>query len=145
MVFISCPQQILGEILKPHLEAESLSQHTVHNLFLQFGQQLENRLLELAQSPNERVVGFKSIICYRTGLDVSLGDSEEVLERALDDVFLLYCKTGEVRLKTKPLNDYILRTVLDLCRRTGKPSQCLASDSLLASSVVCSPTPYWPR
>lgn len=116
-------EHLLREIFKPHLEAEGLDQSTVHKLFQQFTRQFEQHLAELVQSAESRVVGFKSVVCYRTGLDVSLGDSQETLEQAFHDVFLSYRQTQKLRIQSKPFNDHVVRSVLDLCGRTGKPIQ----------------------
>ncbi|KAJ7180592.1 amidohydrolase-domain-containing protein [Mycena filopes] len=73
---------------------------------------------------DETVVGFKSIACYRTGLDIApSADSEESILACLQDVFKTYQATGTIRLAHKPLNDHIVRTALEISGDCGKPVQ----------------------
>lgn len=70
---------------------------------------------------NKDVVGFKSIVCYRTGLDVALSNSIEEQEQALLQLFDEYTKTGSLRLKHKPLNDEVVRITLTIAGNHNKP------------------------
>ncbi|KAF8341813.1 amidohydrolase-domain-containing protein [Amanita rubescens] len=92
-------------------------------LFDRFTSAFQDHLRKLISEPNSRVVGFKSIICYRTGLDVSLSDAPETVIRVFRDVLFLHRRADSVRLQHKPLNDYILRLALEVCKETGKPIQ----------------------
>lgn len=59
---------------------------------------------------NEEVVGFKSVCCYRTGLDVKLDDDIKVTA-AGQEAFLKYlysCATGNFRISVKGLNDCLV-------------------------------------
>jgi hypothetical protein len=76
----------------------------------------------LERARTDGVVGFKSIIAYRTGLAVqptSRGDAAAafgpVKERARRD--------GRVRLAAKPLNDYLLLRALEIAERQAMPVQ----------------------
>ncbi|KAF8638354.1 hypothetical protein AX17_002256 [Amanita inopinata Kibby_2008] len=89
----------------------------------QFVKEFEDALLKLAQSAQARVIAFKSIICYRTGLNVSLTDTQESILEAFIEVAESYMSTGKMRLQHKVLNDYLLRIALGVCQRTGKPIQ----------------------
>ncbi|KAL1303221.1 hypothetical protein AAFC00_006638 [Neodothiora populina] len=64
------------------------------------------------------VAGFKSVICYRTGLNVHVGSDVEVATRGLDafrDDFLADCDTDNptFRIASKGLNDCLL---ISTCR-----------------------------
>jgi hypothetical protein len=81
------------------------------------------QLIEAARDPN--VVGFKSIICYRTGLDIEVTMKERLDSRA--DVFLEYIgngkETGDWRLASKPLNDMITNIACQISGEYGVPIQ----------------------
>jgi hypothetical protein len=70
---------------------------------------------------NRDVVGFKSIVCYRTGLDIALSNSIQEQEQALLQLFDEYTKTGSLRLKHKPLNDEVVRITLTIAGNHNKP------------------------
>ncbi|KAF9028052.1 amidohydrolase 2 [Hymenopellis radicata] len=71
----------------------------------------------------EEVVAFKSSACYRTGLDISLSDSDEDVEACLSTLSDEYAEKGAVRLVHKPLNDYLVRICLDVAAQYNKPVQ----------------------
>lgn len=70
---------------------------------------------------DQDVVGFKSIVCYRTGMDVALYNSTTGKEQALLELFDVYMETGSLRLKHKPLNDEVVRIALDIAGNHNKP------------------------
>ena len=80
-------------------------------------------LLESARDPD--VVGFKSVICYRTGLDIDVTTRERLDSRA--ECFLDYFTngktTGNWRLTAKPLNDMIANLAIHISGECGKPIQ----------------------
>ncbi|OJJ44217.1 hypothetical protein ASPZODRAFT_135007 [Penicilliopsis zonata CBS 506.65] len=59
------------------------------------------------------VVGFKSVICYRTGLDVGNPDEASVMEAFVRTASM----TGTCRVEDKSLNDWILLRTLDLLKQ----------------------------
>ena len=67
------------------------------------------------------VAGFKSIVCYRTGMDVSVSGSKTDEEAALQEVFNAYREQGKIRLEHKPLNDLVVRITLGIAGRFEKP------------------------
>jgi hypothetical protein len=89
----------------------------------QFVQLFLKRLIDEARDPI--VVGFKSVICYRTGLDVDVTIKERLDSRA--DAFLEYLTngktTGNWRLETKSLNDMIANLACQVGGQYGKPVQ----------------------
>lgn len=65
----------------------------------------------------ERVVGFKSIVAYRGGLDVRLDWTEEELEEALGRV------TGGEKLVEKVVVDFVVKWGMEAARMHGVPVQ----------------------
>jgi hypothetical protein len=80
-------------------------------------------LVQSAKDPN--VVGFKTVICYRTGLDIDITIKERLDSRS--EAFLEYIqngnRTGSFRLNSKPLNDMITNLALQISGEYGKPIQ----------------------
>ncbi|KIM52555.1 hypothetical protein SCLCIDRAFT_1223624 [Scleroderma citrinum Foug A] len=69
------------------------------------------------------VVGFKSIACYRTGLDISTSHTKEEIEQGLLEVWKQYEAKGVLRLAHKALNDRLVRIVLGIAGEAKKPVQ----------------------
>ncbi len=67
------------------------------------------------------VVSFKSIIAYRTGLDIT-HHHPSTLERTFSDL-KNQAKTGDVKIVSKPLLDEALWVGLEVAAQTGKPIQ----------------------
>ncbi|KAF2827406.1 glutamine synthetase/guanido kinase [Ophiobolus disseminans] len=95
------------------------------DIWVEFTDEFEREIQEAIQDPE--VAGFKTVICYRTGLDVE-PDYEEAA-RAVGHPFERYVKAcvrkRTYRIERKPLNDYlVLRTLEILSERIPR------SDSL---------------
>lgn len=109
------------------VRVESLAEDVARNMDIaeprQFVQLYLKRLVDEARDP--LVVGFKSVICYRTGLDVDVTIKERLDSRA--DAFLEYLtngkKTGNWRLETKALNDMVTNLACQVSGQYGKPMQ----------------------
>ncbi len=67
-------------------------------------------------------VGLKSIIAYRTGLDIQWRSREEAT-RAFGEVKDQADRDGKIRLANKPLNDYLVLTALEIAQRQQMPIQ----------------------
>lgn len=67
------------------------------------------------------VAGFKSITCYRTGLDISTSDSLFSIEEALLDAITTYQNNGDgkIRLASKAFNDHFVRMTLEIATKPG--------------------------
>lgn len=77
---------------------------------------VEAEATEAASDPN--CVAFKSIVAYRTGLDVgdpSPSEAREALDRWRDDGW------RETRQHAKPVRDLLIRRVLEVARATDRP------------------------
>lgn len=95
------------------------------NAHMDFRAQFTRALEETAA--DSEVVGFKSIACYRTGLDVAVQQNDEqeeyfqAVEQCLTMVYLKYEATRTLRLADKALNDYIVNKTLRAASQCGKP------------------------
>ena len=74
------------------------------------------------------VVGFKSVICYRTGLEVlpvTISTWEDKGNEQLQQIFDEHQRSPEtkVRIVHLALNESILLTTLDIAGRCGKPGE----------------------
>ncbi|KAI0286499.1 amidohydrolase 2 [Russula brevipes] len=89
-----------------------------------FSATLRARLAAAANDPN--VAGFKSVVCYRTGLDVSATPDPASESAALSAAYG-YFQPGPgnapLRLADKPLNDLVVRTTLEVAAEHDKPVQ----------------------
>ena len=109
------------------VRVESLAEQVAQTIDIadprKFVQQYLKLLGEAARDPD--VAGFKSVICYRTGLDIEITIKERLDSRA--EAFLEYIvngkKTGDWRLASKPLNDMITNIAVQVSGEYGKPIQ----------------------
>lgn len=103
------------------LRLETFAQDLIlrHDTFTQF--------IDAYRSGVERArdnghVGLKSIIAYRTGLNIDPVTRDEAA-RAFGLVKDEAHRSGTCRLATKPLNDYIVLTALEIADKQGLPVQ----------------------
>ena len=85
-----------------------------------FLQAFENALAE--EIRDENVAGFKSVICYRTGLDVLVAD-EITVTTAGQSAFRRYlksCARGSYRIQIKGLNDVLVISTCKLLAANNK-------------------------
>jgi hypothetical protein len=77
---------------------------------------VENEAITAAADPN--CVAYKSIVAYRTGLDVgnpSSSDAEAAFARWRDDEW------AETREHAKPVRDFLIRLTLDIAKANDRP------------------------
>ena len=67
-------------------------------------------------------IGLKSIIAYRTGLDIAWTTRDEAV-RAFGQVKDQADRDGSIRLANKPLNDFLVLTALEIANRQQMPIQ----------------------
>lgn len=118
---------------------------------VQFRKDFARALEEAAADPE--VVGFKSIVCYRTGLDVTVnihesGEYFNSAEQCVTMAYLKYDACRSIRLEAKPLNDYVVNETLRVAGQCGKPGEQNFSYAMSASDAVvivaqCSSTQDW--
>ncbi|KAF3004916.1 hypothetical protein E8E13_006837 [Curvularia kusanoi] len=114
-------ERLMESIVKDADEDDLGKTHFYTKTWTAFMDDFERKIQEAIDDPE--VVGFKSVICYRTGLDV-----EEDYERAAKAVghpFERYVKScvrkRNFRIERKALNDYlVLRTLEVLSEEVGR-------------------------
>ncbi|PNS21611.1 hypothetical protein CAC42_970 [Sphaceloma murrayae] len=101
----------------PLSELDRFDLATVWPVFLQA---FENAVAEMLKDDN--VAGFKSVICYRTGLDVLIAD--EITTAAVgQDAFRRYlrgCARGDYRVQHKGVNDCLVVSTCKLIAANHK-------------------------
>ena len=89
------------------------------------------------------VAGFKSIACYRTGLDVSPDNCPlDDIEEALMGVMRRFQDDRHLRLADKIFNDYLVRIVMKVAGEYNKPSTCTYFFFNTAVQTFYSPVPH---
>jgi len=110
-------------IVRVETVAEKIAERMENADLRIFLQSFLKSLMDSARDPD--VVGFKSVICYRTGLDISVTMREKLDSRA--EAFLDYITngktTGNWRLASKPLNDMVTNLAVQISGECGKPIQ----------------------
>ncbi|OCH91311.1 hypothetical protein OBBRIDRAFT_753306 [Obba rivulosa] len=115
--------EVLAEgILRDLLDAQLLSQSfTPFPLFESFQAKLTSLLT--ASALDDQVAGFKSIACYRTGLNIVPANGCPDFEQPLTNILLRYEATKQLRLEHKALNDFVVNATLRIAGQYGKPVQ----------------------
>ena len=115
-----------------------------------FSSALYATLRDLARNP--AVVGFKSVICYRTGLNVSVNpDDFSGVEKSIVTTVSSWKDaggSGVLRLADKALNDFVVCTALSIATEFNKPGECRPSTvipCLNGEGLSSSPIPHWSR
>jgi predicted TIM-barrel fold metal-dependent hydrolase len=94
--------------------------------WIEFTDEFEREIQEAIRDPE--VAGFKTVICYRTGLDIE-PDYEEAA-RAVGHPFERYVKScirrRTYRIERKPLNDYLVLRTLEILSEELPHSDSLA-------------------
>ncbi|KAM7223362.1 hypothetical protein V8F06_001239 [Rhypophila decipiens] len=97
----------------------------IDEAFNQWIQQFDAHILAALEDPE--VVGFKSVVCYRTGLDVAKAVDEDAATSAFNDIITNFALLDFRRLQEKSLNDLVVHRTAMLIRdsssREKKPLQ----------------------
>ncbi|KAL3487173.1 hypothetical protein BJX62DRAFT_10599 [Aspergillus germanicus] len=106
--------------------ARSFDMSNFQALWERFSRHFSARISEAIT--DSAVVGFKSVICYRTGLDVQATDGEDT--KPLLQSFARTISAATVstpRVEDKPLNDWLVRQTLNLLKaaKTTQPNKPL--------------------
>ncbi|KIY65737.1 amidohydrolase 2 [Cylindrobasidium torrendii FP15055 ss-10] len=86
-----------------------------------FNETFTNRIEAYAILPE--VVGFKSVVCYRTGLDISTSATDEDILATIPSFLSIFKKDGKLRIACKAFNDHIVRITLAIAAKHNKPVQ----------------------
>lgn len=87
-----------------------------------FSQMLDAFVAGVEGARDSGHVGLKSIIAYRTGLDIDWTTREEAT-RAFGMAKDQADRDGKIRLANKPLNDFLVLTALEIANRQEMPIQ----------------------
>ena len=95
-------------------------------MFEAFRSTLSATLRDLARDPV--VVGFKSVVAYRTGLNVNVNsDDSSSVEKSIVATVSSWKKegggSGVLRLADKALNDFVVCTALSIATEFNKPGE----------------------
>lgn len=97
-----------------HIESSIEDDECCADIWITFLDIFEAKIADFIR--DDEVVGFKSVICYRSGLDVNIGEDVRVATVGLDafrDQYLPECFENDFRIGSKGLNDCIL---ISTCR-----------------------------
>src|SRR6266702_3868835 len=114
-------RRYIQDILTELFEAGNLDSDPGIEGLTRFAVLLHTRLKANADNPS--VAGFKSVVCYRTGLDVDVASSVPAAIEALRGAYGQFRLRANVpvRLKHKPLNDFVVRMALEVAAEHNKP------------------------
>lgn len=116
-----------------------------YRAYVSFGEQFNSAINGFAADPE--VAGFKSIACYRTGLNIGIvHEGQAALEHCVTMVMLRYEAQRKLRIADKVLNDYIVNITLRVAGECGKPGN-FGRPSILSALLIfklCSTVPYRP-
>jgi hypothetical protein len=87
-----------------------------------FSQMLDAYIAGVENARASGHVGLKSIIAYRTGLDIEWVTRDDAV-RAFGQIKDQADRQGNIRLANKPLNDFLVLTALDIAERQELPIQ----------------------
>ena len=107
--------------IEPILRLETLAQELILKLDT-FGQMLEAFVAEVENAASNGYIALKSIIAYRTGLDIREWSQDEV-ESAFLKVKEQARRAGKIRLASPPVNDMLVLRALDIANRQEIPFQ----------------------
>ncbi|KAI9740323.1 MAG: hypothetical protein M1834_004902 [Cirrosporium novae-zelandiae] len=88
-----------------------------YDLFSQFENHFEGAIEKAIK--DRSVAAFKSVICYRTGLRISSGYAENIA-KDFDTYLLKALKTGDYRIESHNLNNYLVNCTLNLLNEAEK-------------------------
>ncbi len=111
-----------GVRVEPVLRLEVLAQDLIadHTSFDEFADAFSARV-EAARAHGD--VGLKSIIAYRTGLDIPADPSKGNAIEAFNRARVIARRDGKVRLADKPLNDWLVVRALEIAEKSAMPVQ----------------------
>jgi predicted TIM-barrel fold metal-dependent hydrolase len=115
-------EKLMENLVSDSRESDLDDARYLTDTWVNFTEEFEREIQEAIQDPE--VAGFKTVVCYRTGLDV-----EPDYEQAAQDVgapferYVERCiRKRKFRIERKALNDYlVLRTLEILSERLGGP------------------------
>ena len=115
---------------------------------LEFREAFPRALEESGADPE--VAGFKSIACYRTGLNISVrteidNEFSARMEQHLTMVYLKYEVCRQIRLEQRELNDYVVNQTMRAAGNCGKPGEYSYLTVNFGPDISSSAIPYRTR
>jgi len=112
---------VAQDILKELLEANQGALEDLAEMFSRFSSAFESTISTSAIDPC--VAGFKSVACYRTGLNISTSCSASAEIECLSDIINRYHGGRGIRIDDKAFNDFVVRKTLEIAGKHRKPVQ----------------------
>lgn len=109
-------KDVLKDIMNERLPKDGIDPHMMTQTFVP---KLTSAIT--ASAADSEVAGFKSIACYRTGLDITVNQEWVDLERCFIAIALRYESLKTLRLADKALNDLVVCITLRIAGQYGKP------------------------
>ena len=118
---------LVAGLLRPGIDADWERDQT-EAFFIRFNGQFRNQIRALANDPDVR--GFKSVICYRTGLDITLASqkafrpqqslTESDLLTSFHEFLQQAIRSNNYRVQRKAFNDYLVVAVCDVLDKRAR-------------------------
>lgn len=119
-------ERLMEDIIRDATEDDLGKTKFLPDTWLAFTDDFEREIKDAIKDPD--VAGFKSVICYRTGLDIE--PDYEHAARAVGHPFERYVKScirkREYRVEKKALNDYLVLRTLEILSERLPHSDSLA-------------------
>lgn len=114
-------QDLLPCRIEPILRLETCAQELIleHDSFSHF---IDAFMAEVENARQNGYVALKSIIAYRTGLDIRVWSNSEV-DAAFLEVKEQAKRLGKIRLASQPVNDLLVLRALEIANRQELPFQ----------------------
>lgn len=107
-------ERLMERILRDADENDLAKAKFLPDIWVEFTDDFEREIQEAVQDPE--VAGFKTVICYRAGLDIE--PDYEIAATAVGHPFERYVKScvrkRNYRIERKPLNDYLVLRTLEI-------------------------------
>ena len=113
-------QEVLIHVVRA-MEASEIKL-TTQEILTKFDTGFKDAISAAVKDPE--VVAFKSIACYRTGLNISPADLLSDIISSLEDALVALKISGDdkIRLASKAFNDHFVRMVLSVTTKPGASS-----------------------
>ncbi|KAF1920662.1 hypothetical protein BDU57DRAFT_509067 [Ampelomyces quisqualis] len=119
-------ERLMERIVRDAREDDLGKAKFLPDIWVEFTDEFERQIQDAVQDPE--VAGFKSVICYRTGLDVE--PNYEAAARAVGHPFERYVKAcirkRTYRIEKKSLNDYLVLRTLEILSDALRHSDSLS-------------------
>jgi predicted TIM-barrel fold metal-dependent hydrolase len=107
-------ERLIEDILKKATEADLEAEDYLAETWIIFTDRFEAQLLDAIRDPD--VAGFKTVVCYRTGLNLEPDYNEALLKvgQPFEHFVERAIRKRRFRIARKPINDYLVLKTLEL-------------------------------